>query len=300
LRQVLGDHVQQKGSLVAPDRLRFDFAHYEPIAAGQLREIERLVNAEIRSNAAADTKVMGYDAAIAAGALAFFDDKYGDEVRVLRLGEFSVELCGGTHVTRVGDIGLFKITSESGVAAGVRRIEAVTGQGALDWIDNAEASLLEVAALVKAGREEVAPKVAQLVDRSRGLEREVQALKTKLASGESRDLVAEAHQIGGVNLLVARIDGTDAKMLRDRADHLKDKLGSGIVILGAVDEGKVRLVVSVSTDLTGTHKAGDLIAPIAADVGGRGGGRPDFAQAGGTLPEKLDEALAAAKTRFSG
>jgi len=299
LRRVLGDHVQQKGSLVAPDRLRFDFAHYEPIPARELREIERLVNAEIRANAAADTQVMGYDAAIAAGALAFFDDKYGDEVRVLRLGDFSVELCGGTHVSRVGDIGLFKITSESGVAAGVRRIEAVTGQNALDWIENAEASLLEVAALVKSGRDEVGAKVAQLVDRSRGLEREVQALKSKLASGESRDLVAEAEQLGGVNVLVARIDGTDARMLRDRADHLKDKLGSGVVILGAVEDGKVRLVVSVSTDLIGRFKAGELIAPIAADVGGRGGGRPDFAQAGGTLPDQLDVALAAARKRFA-
>lgn len=298
LREVIGDHVQQKGSLVAPDRLRFDFTHFEPVTREQLVEIERIVNEKIRDNVTAETQEMGFDDAIAAGALAFFEDKYGATVRVLRLGDFSVELCGGTHVTRSGDIGLFKITSESGVAAGVRRIEAVTGEGALEWVEQSEDSLLEIAAQLRAGRDDAAGKVTQLMERSKGLEREIQALKLKLASGESRDLLAEATEHEGRKILIARMDGLDARTLRDRADQLKDKLGSSIVVLGAVEEEKVRLVVSVSQDVAADYRAGDLIAPIAADVGGRGGGRPDFAQAGGSEPEKLDAALDAARTRL--
>ena len=292
LRKVLGSHVQQKGSLVAPDRLRFDFSHYEPVTPEQLREIEALVNAEIRHNAAADIRVLAYDDAIAAGALAFFGDKYGDRVRVLKLGDFSTELCGGTHVRRAGDIGLFKILSESGIAAGVRRIEAVSGQGALDFVNANEALLRDVAGQVKAGRDDVSAKVAQLVERGRTLERELAMLRRKLASGSGRDILQETKIVNGIKVLAARIDGADAKSLRDTADQLKDKLGSGVVVLGAVEGDKVVLVAGVTKDLAGRLKAGDLIRPVAELCGGRGGGRADFAQAGGTKPDQIDAALA--------
>jgi alanyl-tRNA synthetase len=292
LRKVLGAHVQQKGSLVEPNRLRFDFAHFEPVTPEQLKEIEMLVNEQVRLNHPADTRVLPYAEAIAAGALAFFGDKYGDRVRVLKLGDFSTELCGGTHVGRSGDIGLFKILSEGGIAAGVRRIEAVTGQGALDLVAANEALLRDVAGLVKSGRDDVATKVTQLVERAKSLEREIQGLRKKLASGGGRDILQEARVVNGVNVLAARIDGADAKSLRDTADQLKDKLGSGVVVLGAVEGDKVFLVASVSKDLVGRLKAGDIIKPVAELCGGRGGGRADFAQAGGTQPDKVDEALA--------
>jgi alanyl-tRNA synthetase len=292
LRTVLGTHVQQKGSLVDPERLRFDFSHFEPVRAEQLREIEALVNEHVRLNHDADIRELPYDQAIAAGALAFFGDKYGDKVRVLKLGDFSTELCGGTHVGRSGDIGLFKIVSENGIAAGVRRIEAVTAQGALDVVGANEAVLREVAALVKANRDDVATKVTQLVDRNRALERELQALRQKLASGSGRDILKEAQVVNGINVLAARLDGADAKSLRDTADQLKSKLGSAVVVLGAVEGDKVFLVASVTQDLAGRLKAGELIKPVAELVGGRGGGRADFAQAGGTQPDKVDAALA--------
>jgi alanyl-tRNA synthetase len=291
LRAVLGSHVQQRGSLVAPDRLRFDFSHYEPVTPEQLREIEALVNAQIRLNDDAEIRVLPYDEAIASGALAFFGDKYGDRVRMLKLG-FSTELCGGTHVSRAGDIGLFKILSETGIAAGVRRIEAVAGQGALAWVNANEALLKDVAGLVKAGRDDVTSKVSQLVERTRTLERELQALRRKLATGGSRNLLDEVQTVAGIKVLAAEVDGADAKTLRDTSDQLKDKLGSGVVVLGAVEGDRVHLVAGISKDLTGALKAGELIKPVAELVGGRGGGRPDFAQAGGTKPEKLGEALA--------
>ena len=292
LRKVLGPHVQQKGSLVEPKRLRFDFSHFEPVSAEQLSEIEALVNEQIRLNHDADVRVLPYDEAIAAGALAFFGDKYGDKVRVLSLGEFSTELCGGTHVGRSGDIGLFKIVSEGGIAAGVRRIEAVTGQGALDVVNANEAVLREVAGLVKANRDEVPAKVGQLVERARSLEREIAALRRKLASGGGRDILQEAQVVNGIKVVAARLDGADAKALRETADQLKSKLGSGVVVLGAVEGDKVFLVASVTPDLAGRLKAGDLIKPVAELVGGKGGGRPDFAQAGGTKPDQVDAALA--------
>jgi alanyl-tRNA synthetase len=292
LRKVLGGHVQQKGSLVEPDRLRFDFSHFEPVSSEQLKEIEALVNEQVRLNYDADIQVLPYDQAIAAGALAFFGDKYGDKVRVLKLGDFSTELCGGTHVGRSGDIGLFKIVSEGGIAAGVRRIEAVTGQGALDLVNANEAVLREVAGLVKANRDDVSAKVGQLVERTRSLERELQALRQKLASGGGRDILKEAQVVNGIKVLAARLDGADAKALRDTADQLKSKLGSGVVVLGAVEGEKVFLVASVTQDLAGRLKAGELIKPVAELVGGRGGGRADFAQAGGTQPDKVDAALA--------
>jgi alanyl-tRNA synthetase len=292
LRKVLGTHVQQKGSLVEPDRLRFDFSHFEPVSAEQLKEIETLVNEQVRLNHHADIKELPYDQAIAAGALAFFGDKYGDKVRVLKLGDFSTELCGGTHVSRSGDIGLFKIVSEGGIAAGVRRIEAVTGQGALDLVNAQEATLREVAGLVRANRDDVAAKVMQLVERMRLLERELQTLRQKLASGGGRDILKEAKVVNGINVLAARLDGADAKALRDTADQLKSKLGSGVVVLGAVEGDKVFLVASVTQDLAGRLKAGEIIKPVAELCGGRGGGRADFAQAGGSKPDKVDAALA--------
>jgi alanyl-tRNA synthetase len=292
LRQVLGAHVQQKGSLVEPDRLRFDFSHFEPVSAEQLKTIEALVNEHVRLNHDADIRELPYDQAIAAGALAFFGDKYGDKVRVLKLGDFSTELCGGTHVARSGDIGLFKIVSEGGIAAGVRRIEAVTGQGALDFVNENEAVLREVAGLVKANRDDVSAKVAQVVERTRSLERELSVLRRKLASGGGRDILQETQVVNGINVLAARLDGADAKALRDTADQLKSKLGSGVVVLGAVEGDKVFLVASVTQDLAGRLKAGELIKPVAELVGGRGGGRPDFAQAGGTKPDQVDAALA--------
>jgi alanyl-tRNA synthetase len=292
LRKVLGPHVQQKGSLVAPERLRFDFSHYEPVSVEQLVEIEALVNEQVRLNHDAKIRELPYDEAIAAGALAFFGDKYGDKVRVLSLGEFSTELCGGTHVSRSGDIGLFKIVSEGGIAAGVRRIEAVTGQGALDVVNASEAALREVASLVKANKDEVAAKVGQLIERTRSLERELATLRRKLASGGGRDILQEAQVVNGIKVLAARLDGADAKALREMADQLKSKLGSGVVVLGAVEGGKVFLVASVTQDLAGRLKAGELIKPVAELVGGRGGGRPDFAQAGGTKPDQVDAALA--------
>ncbi len=292
LRKVLGAHVQQKGSLVEAERLRFDFSHYAPVSGEQLREIEALVNEHVRLNHDAEIRELPYEQAIAAGALAFFGDKYGDKVRVLKLGDFSTELCGGTHVGRSGDIGLFKVVSESGIAAGVRRIEAVTGQGALDLVNANEGVLREIAGLVKGNRDDVAAKVTQLVERTRALERELQALRQKLASGGGRDILKEAQVVNGINVLAARLDGADAKALRDTADQLKNKLGSGVVVLGAVEGDKVFLVASVTQDLAGRLKAGELIKPVAELCGGRGGGRADFAQAGGTQPDKVDAALA--------
>jgi alanyl-tRNA synthetase len=236
---------------------------------------------------------MNYDAAVAAGAIALFGEKYGDEVRVLNFGEFSTELCGGTHVSRTGDIGLFKILSEGGVAAGVRRIEAVTGQGALDYVSATEHKLREVAGLVRGNRDEVVDKVSGLLDRAKKLEREIDALKAKLASGKGTDIASGAIEIGGAKVLSARVDGADAKALRATVDQLKEKFGSAVIVLGAAgDDGKVSLVAGVTNDLVAKVKAGELVGAVATQVGGRGGGRPDFAQAGGTDASQLDAALA--------
>ena len=299
LRSVLGTHVQQRGSLVAPDRLRFDFSHHQPVTDEELRRIERLVNRQIRLNSDAEITELPYDEAIAAGAIAFFGDKYSGFVRVLKLGDFSMELCGGTHVNRAGDIGHLKITSETGIAAGVRRIEAVTGEGAEDWVDASEGLLRDVAGLVKGARGEVADRVAQLVERNRGLERQVQALKGELASGGGRDLLSEAVEVKGVKVLATRIDGVDPSPLRDAADKLRSQLGTGVVVLGSVQGRKVRLVADVSRDLTDSLHAGRLVGAVAQRVGGKGGGRADFAQAGGTQPENLNEALALVPSQVS-
>jgi alanyl-tRNA synthetase len=259
----------------------------------ELQEIERLVNQEIRANNAGETRLMNYDAAVASGAMALFGEKYEDEVRVLRFGNFSTELCGGTHVARTGDIGVFKIVSESGVAAGVRRIEAVTAQGALDWIARTEQSLREVAGLVKANREDVDEKVRQLIDRARKLEKEVAALKSKLASGQGNDLSASAVDVAGLKVVATRVDGADAPALRDAVDQLKNKLKSAAIVLASVQEpNKVVLIAGVTADQTGKVKAGDLVNAVAQQIGGKGGGRPDMAQAGGTDATKLDAALA--------
>ena len=296
LRKVLGTHVTQKGSLVAPDKLRFDFSHYEAVTPTQLAEIEMRVNDQIRANADAATDVMSYDDAVGAGAMALFGEKYGDRVRVLKLGDFSTELCGGTHVRRAGDIGLFKITGESGIAAGIRRIEAVTGAAALARVAETEQALDRVAGLFRANRGDAEAKVRQALERTKQLEKEIQQLKAKLASGAGgRDLASEAKEVAGIKLLVSRLDdGSDAQTLRDTVDRMKDKLRSGVVVLASADPatGKVSVAAGVTKDLTARLKAGDLVNAVAADVGGRGGGRPDFAQAGGTNPAALDGALA--------
>jgi len=292
LRKVLGTHVQQKGSLVAPDRLRFDFAHSQPVSAEELTEIERLVNAQIRANAASETRVMDYEGAVAAGAIALFGEKYEKDVRVLRMGDFSMELCGGTHVQRAGEIGLFKIVGESGVASGVRRIEALTGQGALQYVEQNDALLKELASLVRGSREELRDKVREQLERARQLEREVRSLKDRLASGSGVDLAAGAVDVQGVKVVAMRVEGADAGALRAAVDQLKERLKSAVVVLASVENPeKVLLVAGVTADQTSRVKAGELAGAIAAQVGGRGGGRPDFAQAGGSKPEALDAAL---------
>jgi alanyl-tRNA synthetase len=291
LRKVLGEHVTQKGSLVEPGRLRFDFAHFAPVSREELLEIERLVNEQIRVNSTVETRVMAFEEARSSGAMALFGEKYGDHVRVLRIGDFSMELCGGTHAKRAGDIGLFKIISESGVASGVRRIEALTGQAAVAAMEAAEETLARVAGLVKAGRDDLEEKVQQLIERSRKLEKELEQLKGKLASAAGSDLSSQAVDVSGLKVLAARLDGADAKALRDTVDQLKNKLGSAAVVLAAVSGDKVSLVAGVTADNTQKVKAGELVNMVALQVGGKGGGRPDMAQAGGTDPAGLEAAL---------
>jgi alanyl-tRNA synthetase len=293
LRKVLGTHVTQKGSLVAPDRLRFDFSHTQPVSPQELDEIERLVNAEIRANHPGAIRHLPYEAAIKSGAMALFGEKYGDEVRVLSFGDFSTELCGGTHVGRTGDIGFFRITGEGGIASGIRRIEAVTGEGALEAVKAADATLKRVAGALRATPSELEGKVAQLLEREKKLEREMSQLRAKLATGGGgTDLAARAVKVNGVNVLAARIEGADAETLRNAADQYKSKLGDSVVVLGAqVADDKVSLVSSVAATVSKKVSAGALIGEVAKLVGGRGGGRPDFAQAGGNDPSMLDEAL---------
>ena len=293
LRKVLGTHVQQKGSLVAPDRLRFDFSHFAPVTPDELRKIENLVNAEIRANAPAQTREMPYDKAVEAGAIALFGEKYEKDVRVLNFGDFSMELCGGTHVSRVGDIGLFKIVSEGGVQAGVRRIEAVTAQGAYDYVTATDQLVKDLAGLLRGSRDDVKAKVADALERIRQLEKENRSLKDKLASGTGTDLSAGARDIAGVKLVAAQIDGADAGALRNAVDQLKDKLKSAVIVLASVDAtNKITLVAGVTADQIAKVKAGELVGNVAGQVGGKGGGRPDFAQAGGNNPAALGAALA--------
>jgi alanyl-tRNA synthetase len=296
LRQMLGDHVTQKGSLVDSQRLRFDFSHFEAIKPEQLKALEDRVNAEIRSNTAVEIEETDIETAKSKGAMALFGEKYGDQVRVLTMGGgFSVELCGGTHVKRTGDIGLFKIISEGGVAAGVRRIEAVTGEQALAYLNGAEEQLKEAAALVKGSRENLLDKLGAMLERNRQLEKELEQLKAKAASATGNDLAGSAVDVKGVKTLAARVDGLDGKALLALVDQLKNKLGSGVILLGGVQDEKVVLVAGVTQDLTGRVKAGDLMKQAAAVVGGKGGGRPDMAQGGGSDAARLDDALGLAQ-----
>ncbi|BEV70665.1 MULTISPECIES: alanine--tRNA ligase [unclassified Paludibacterium] len=293
LRHVLGSHVAQKGSLVNHDRTRFDFAHGEAVTAAQMAEIERVVNHVISANYPVTASSMSYDEAIRAGAIALFGEKYGDEVRVLKMGDFSTELCGGTHVSRTGDIGLFKIVSESGVAAGVRRIEAVTGEGALQQVQAQDALLRELAQRLKAQQsDEILQRVSALQEQARALDKELAQLKQKLAANAGEALVDQAVEIKGIKVLAAELPGADSNALRETLDKLKDKLKSAAIVLAAVQDGKVALVAGVTADLTGRIKAGELVNSVAQQVGGKGGGRPDMAQAGGTNPAPLAQALA--------
>ncbi|AKX54719.1 alanyl-tRNA synthetase [Thiopseudomonas alkaliphila] len=293
LRKVLGEHVQQKGSLVDSQRLRFDFSHFEAVTAEQIAALEQMVNHEIRRNTAVATEITDIESAKAKGAMALFGEKYGDSVRVLSMGgDFSVELCGGIHAERTGDLGLFKIISEGGVAAGVRRIEAITGEAALTWLNQAEEQVKQAAQLVKGNRDNLLEKLEHLVEHSRQLEKQLEQLKAKAASAAGSGLASEAVEINGVKVLAAQLDGLDGKALLALIDQLKNKLGSAVVLLASVVEDKVVLVAGVTKDLTATLKAGDLMREAAAVVGGKGGGRPDMAQGGGTDSSKVAEALA--------
>jgi alanyl-tRNA synthetase len=295
LRQVLGPHVQQKGSRVDEHRTRFDFSHNKPLTREEIRRVEALVNAEIRANDEVAARIMKFDEAIRAGALAFFGDKYGDEVRVVAMGDFSTELCGGTHVRRTGDIGFFKIVSESGVAAGVRRIEAVTGEGALAWAQAVEEEKAFVEAFFQASGEALREKLHAEREEKRALEKEIQRLRSRLATGGAGDLAAQAVDVKGTKVLAAAVDGADARALREAIDRMKERLKSAAIVLGSVADGKVTLVAGVTKDLTAKVRAGELVNYVAQQVGGRGGGRPDLAQAGGNDPAKLEAALASVR-----
>ncbi|MBU9552094.1 alanine--tRNA ligase [Burkholderia multivorans] len=294
LREVLGSHVQQKGSLVDADKTRFDFAHNAPLTDDEIRRVEQIVNDEILANAPGIVRVMPYDEAVKGGAMALFGEKYGDEVRVLDLG-FSRELCGGTHVSRTGDIGLFKIVMEGGVAAGIRRVEAITGDNAVRYVQELDARVNEAAAALKAQPAELTQRIAQVQDQVKSLEKELAALKSKLASSQGDELAQQAVEVGGVHVLAATLDGADAKTLRETVDKLKDKLKSAAIVLAAVEGGKVSLIAGVTAEASRKVKAGELVNFVAQQVGGKGGGRPDMAQAGGTEPANLPAALAGVK-----
>ncbi|MCK6400167.1 alanine--tRNA ligase [Thauera aminoaromatica] len=299
LREVLGAHVQQKGSLVDPDKTRFDFAHTAPMSAEEIREVEEIVNREILANAATQAEVMALEAAQKSGAMMLFGEKYADEVRVLSIGT-SKELCGGTHVARTGDIGLFKIVGEGGVAAGIRRVEAITGENALRYAQEQERRVQGMSALLKVQPDEVAERVAGILDNVRALEKELARLKSKLAASQGDELVSQAVEIKGIRVLAALLEGADAPTLRDTMDKLKDKLKSAAIVLAAVADGKVSLIAGVTADHTAKVKAGELVNFVAQQVGGKGGGRPDMAQAGGTQPENLAAALAGVKDWVAG
>ena len=291
LRKVLGQHVVQKGSLVDPNRARFDFSHHSPVTMNELRQIENLVNEQIRHNQTVETRLMKYDDAIKHGAMALFGEKYADDVRVIGMGDFSVELCGGTHVTHSGDIGFFKIIAESGVAAGIRRVEAITGKAAVEFIQQRDAQLLDIASVLKASPQEATYKLAQIIDNVKQMEKELARLKSKLASTQSDELSEQVRVIKGVKVLTVCLDGANAKALRETLDKFKDKLKSCIVVLASTEAGKVTLIAGVTNDLTEKVKAGELVNFVAKQVGGKGGGRADMAQAGGTQPDNLPNAL---------
>ena len=291
LRQALGDHVTQKGSLVGAERMRFDFSHFEGLTMATIRRVEELVNAQIRANHDVSTELMDLEAAKSAGAMALFGEKYEDDVRVVRMGDYSTELCGGTHAKRTGDIGFFKIIAESGIAAGVRRIEAVTGKGAIDFMHQLGEQIEEAAALVKGDQFSIADKVRQMMDKAKLMERELEQLKAKLAAQAGSDLLSQVIEINGQKVLIAALDGTDPKSLRGMLDELKNQMKSGVVLLATSSEDKVNLIAGVTNDLTAKVKAGELVNLVAQQVGGKGGGRPDMAQAGGTQPAAVPAAL---------
>jgi alanyl-tRNA synthetase len=300
LREVLGDHVQQKGSLVDPHKTRFDFAHNAPISDEQIRRVEAIVNNEIIANVATQARVMPIDDAKKTGAMMLFGEKYGDEVRVLNIGS-SRELCGGTHVARTGDIGLFKIVMEGGVAAGVRRVEAVTGAGAVAYVQDLDAKLSAAAAALKSPVGELETRITQLLESAKATEKELARLKAKMASSAGDDLGAQAVEVNGIKVLAAQLDGVDRKGLLETLDKLKDKLRSAAIVLATVEApDKVSLIAGVTPDLTSKIKAGELVNFVAQQVGGKGGGRPDMAQAGGTDPAKLGAALAGVKAWVEG
>jgi alanyl-tRNA synthetase len=300
LRKVLGPHVQQKGSLVDPDRTRFDYSHNEPLTEAQIREIENLVNREVRRNVPVEACIMKYDDAIRTGAMALFGEKYGDEVRVLKMGDFSTELCGGTHVKHTGDIGFFKVVSETGIAAGVRRIEAVTAEGALTWVQEMEGERHFIEGFYQATGEALKEKLKSEREEKKAIEKELARLKSKLATSQGDDLATQAVDVKGAKVLAATIDGADSKALRETLDKLKDRLKSAAIVLGSADGGKVALIAGVTSDLTSRIKAGDLVNFVARQVGGKGGGRPDMAEAGGKNPAALDGALAEVYTAVEG
>ena len=306
LQQVLGEHVSQKGSLVDAEKLRFDFSHLEPVKAEELKMIEQIVNAQIRGNSEAQADEMELEAAKASGAMALFGEKYDDVVRVVSMGDrlddksFSTELCGGVHVNRVGDIGFFKIIAETGIASGVRRIEAVTGEAAVKWVEDRDLQLDSLAQLLKSSRDEVNSKVEQLIQKLKEQDKQLTQLKGKMASQAGNDLSSQAEDIGGVKILTAHLEGADSNTLRDTLDQLKNKLGSAAIVLASEEAGKVKLIAGVTKDLIKTIKAGDLVNIAAAEVGGKGGGRPDMAQAGGSNPAAIPQALDAAKKWLQG
>ncbi len=300
LRQVLGEHVSQKGSLVNAERLRFDFSHFEPVTTEEIVTIEKLVNEQIRFNNSVSAEVMAKDDAVKAGAMALFGEKYGNEVRVLKIGDFSTELCGGTHVVRSGDIGVFKIISETGVAAGVRRIEAVTGSACVDWIINRDNALSAVSGLLKSATDKVPEKVEQLLEKTRTLEKQIERLNSKLASSAGDLLLAQAVDVAGLKVLAVKLEDVDSKALRDLADQLKNKLGRCALVLAVVEGEKISLIAVVSKDAISQIKAGELVNFVATQVGGKGGGKPDLAMAGGNNPAGLAEALAAVPAWVSG
>jgi alanyl-tRNA synthetase len=291
LRQILGEHVKQKGSLVEPERLRFDFAHFEPVTTEQLTHLERLVNEQILHNTPVQTRLMSLEDALDSGAMALFGEKYDQQVRVLSIGDFSTELCGGTHVRYAGDIGLFKIISETGTAAGIRRIEAITGTGALNWVIEMDQTLRNIANLLKIHPNSLKTRVAQLLEQNRNHEKEIARLQAKLASSQGSDLASQAQEINGIKVLAAKLENTDGKQLRNTLDQLKNKLGSAVIVLATVKENKIALVAGVTKDITHQINAGNLLTHVAKQVGGKGGGRPDMAQGGGNDPTKLPKAL---------
>jgi alanyl-tRNA synthetase len=291
LRDILGSHVEQKGSLVAPDYTRFDFSHPKQLSTDEIQKIERHVNDAIRVNPPSVSEVMSFDDALKTGAMALFGEKYGDKVRVLKFGDLSTELCGGTHVQRVGEIGQFKIVSESAIGSGVRRIMAVAGEAAVEYIQAMESQLQAVALTLKVSPEASPQRLKQLMERSHQLEKELASLKSSMASSGSDSLLDNVNEINGIKFIAARMDELDASALRDSIDHLKDRLGSSVIVLSSVEGDKVRIAAGVSKDLTARIKAGSLVNFVANQVGGKGGGRPDFAQAGGNRPDLVDDAL---------